>query len=190
MASFIHVRDSDNIVVAVFSTTQTPAVGVTEFNENHPVFIPPISINQWERTGVDTFVDNGPITGVPDVSLRTHNGAIFLVIEDGTENAIWGEPANNIGINMFRAGEVIGMSVVMNRSREFGTAEFHMTVDGVLQSAETFFIDGTDTISNSIEYVTPITFAANQFVSISSVNVGYKGDSGTGTVVFWYRDAV
>jgi hypothetical protein len=59
MANFIHVRDSDNRVVGVFSESKTPVTGVTEYNEEHPDFLPHWGYRIWTRTGVDTYVDSG-----------------------------------------------------------------------------------------------------------------------------------
>lgn len=59
--SFVHYRNADNIVVGVFSNSVTPAAGVTEVNETHPVFIPLWTEVQWERTAPTAYTN----TGVP-----------------------------------------------------------------------------------------------------------------------------
>ena len=59
MADYIHVRNSDARVMAVYTTTQTPASGQTEYFESHPVFNPLWDIAAWTRTGV------GAYTGAP-----------------------------------------------------------------------------------------------------------------------------
>jgi hypothetical protein len=63
--SFIHVRDSDDIVVNVLSNSVTPPAGVTEYNETHPIFSPLFTLVNWRRDGVGTYTNIGVAT-VPE----------------------------------------------------------------------------------------------------------------------------
>jgi len=66
--SFIHVRDSDSIVVNVFSNSVTPGAGISEFNETHPVFVPSWADVKWQRTAPNTYINTGnPVTITPDL---------------------------------------------------------------------------------------------------------------------------
>ena len=58
--SYIHYRTADNIVTGVFTTSITPHSGEVEVFETHPLFVPPVTLLVWERTGVSTYILNDP----------------------------------------------------------------------------------------------------------------------------------
>lgn len=53
--NYIHVRDSDDIVVGVFSDSESTLAGVTEYFESHPLWIPSWTSMRWKRASVDTY---------------------------------------------------------------------------------------------------------------------------------------
>lgn len=190
--SWVLYETSTSIVRGHFSQDPgTPPAGQSKIERvTPPLFVPPFTTHEWVYdSSLDDFSLIGPFF-IPDVTLRTHTGAMINMRGDGTEYGVWGDSASNAGVTMFRDGELVGFSVTLDEARTSGIAEFRITIDGVEQNSSdnTFLIDGTNSINNSKEFSSPILFSKGQIISIVSKNTSFSPTSADATVSFWYRD--
>jgi len=81
--SFIHVRDSDSIVVGLFSATTATAAGVTEFNETHPIFVPSWATQDYQRDTAGVYTQTATPEDEPKTSLETNRVKIDGFDVDG-----------------------------------------------------------------------------------------------------------
>lgn len=194
--SFLHVRDSDDVVIGVFSTTRTPSGGVTEFNETHPIFIPAIKSTRWERQGVNTYADIGEDASNPppeekDFMTWVQGGGIENPIAPtGVTIAAWGHEESLTGVKMFRDGEILGWSAVFEGVITAGTMTYCITNGGVAVNDVTYELLLDNTTSDLAKsFVTPISFDVGDIMSAQVTTAGMTFTGGDDTTLsVWYRD--
>jgi uncharacterized membrane protein (Fun14 family) len=119
--NFIHVRDSDSIVVGVFTTTQTTPAGVTEYSETHPVFFPSWTETEWERTGVNTYVDTG-VSVNPEFTDPEVFG-VLVSSDDFAPDFLDGKIVGGVGITTTVLTDSVGFETLEISSPTAGTDE-------------------------------------------------------------------
>lgn len=135
--------------------------------------------------------NNTPPEDIPETQTWSFNGGHSQVGNNFTRGMSWGHQQAENGIVMLRDGYILGFSGSLTQPRASGTCEFQLTINGIAQNAagETFLIDGTNTISNSLEFTTPLFVSAGDTVSAQTVTVGFSPTSSDPTVAFWGRDS-
>jgi hypothetical protein len=184
MADYIHVRNDNNIVDSVWSSSRTPQAGRTEFFENHPIFAPNWNVTRWERQGVDTYIDigQGIIVSPPGAEFTQTwilQGGTNSAGTNGTTDLGIGASGATAGIIAITAGELIGLCIAVTDDRTGGTLTGYFVLDGVSQTAAGEFVEinATNLNRDSIVLETPIAFDAQAKLGIRVVASGY-GTSG------------
>lgn len=192
--SWIVYRDSDNCVLNNMKVDPTATLEVgqstTEITPD-PTFTPPFTTHKWTITLPSTFTLIGQFANVPSTGdHHTQTGAMVNMSSDGTEYGRWGDSVASSGVTMLRDGQLVGFSAALDDPRTSGSTSFRITIDGVEQNMTgfTFSIDGTNTISNFLEFETVIEFTAGQIISIVAKGSGFAPSSADAAISFWYRD--
>jgi len=135
--------------------------------------------------------NNTPPEDIPETQTWSFNGGHSQVGNNFTRGMSWGHQQAENGIVMLRDGLILGFSGSLTQPRASGTCEFQLTINGIAQNGvgETFLIDGTNTISNSLEFTTPLSVVVGDIVSAQTVTVGFSPTSSDPTVAFWGRDS-
>ncbi len=125
-------------------------------------------------------------------------GGVTNVGAGSTSPILQGAPNVDAGIRVFRNGQIVGLTAVMTNARTQGTLEVQLLINGVAQTGvgETLFIDGTNPVTNAIDYtvgpLSPIAYGGSDILSaqvITSPNPGgFKPTSAGITVTMFVED--
>jgi hypothetical protein len=107
--SYIHVIDSTSIVSDVFSNSVTPGAGVTEYYETHPPFVPDWNQVEWERTGANTYVNNGVIVQLPD-----EDATVAISDTDATQEFLETKLLSGLGISFTKISDSLGSEALVS----------------------------------------------------------------------------
>ncbi len=119
-------------------------------------------------------------------------------VDQGTTHLIeMGATKADAGLRMFRAGQIIGLTAIVNDSWTEGSLEVQILIAGVAQTGagETLILDGTNPVSNAIDYtispLNPLSFSADQVITAHSITSGapkWKPGSAALTVGLFIED--
>ena len=131
------------------------------------------------------------VSAIPNANTWASNGTFIDIDASETNQIRLGDGNVLSGIRMFKQGEVIGFSIVLETARTAGTLTVRMVLNGVQQSGASLdlVIDGTNTLSNHIVLGTPISYAAGDILTMVAVSdASWTPANDDASAVFFYRD--
>lgn len=119
-------------------------------------------------------------------------GGVQNVGGNATSLALYSSAGVNGGIVAFKAGKIIGLSIVLNNARTAGTCTFQVLINGVAQtgSGQTLVIDSTNTTTNRRIYTLTqiINYAAGDIIQLQTVTASFTPTGADATLVAFLED--